>query len=179
MTQQNDAIAIFCCYAREDEVLFNALQKRLSLLQRENRISVWHTEDISPGTEPEQQIKKYLNEANIILLLMSSDSLYRYDSEMKDAMARHEQNETRVIPIILRPVAWPPLENSLFGRLQALPKGAKPITTWENEDEAWKDVTEGINRVVNELRESRKRCGGGWDHEQAKLPPCPLSGEVS
>jgi hypothetical protein len=34
----------------------------------------------------------------------------------------------------------------------ALPKDAKPITTWPNEDEAFLDVAHGIQRVAEELR---------------------------
>ncbi len=58
---------------------------------------------------------------------------------MARAMERHDAGEARVIPIILRPVDW---EGSPFEKLQALPKDAKPITTWTNKDEAFTNVVQ-------------------------------------
>jgi uncharacterized membrane protein HdeD (DUF308 family) len=58
-----------------------------------------------------------------------------------------------VIPIIVRPAdwQWAPLD-----RLQALPKDARPITTWLNRDEAWLDVARGIRKAVEELSVERQ-----------------------
>jgi len=43
-----------------------------------------------------------------------------------------------------------------FGRLQALPKDARPITRWQDRDEAWLDVVKGIRRAVGELSHERQ-----------------------
>lgn len=60
-------------------------------------------------------------------------------------MRRHDAKEACVIPIILRPCDW---TNSPFGKLQALPKDARPITRWEDRDEAFLDVATGIRKAV-------------------------------
>jgi hypothetical protein len=67
---------------------------------------------------------------------------------MMEALRRHEIGDAIVIPIILRPTTW---QETPLGKLQALPKGGKAITTWQNEDEAFLDVAEGIQRVVQRL----------------------------
>ena len=157
MEQQSSTIEVFCCYAHEDERLLDELKKHISPLQRRQSINVWHDRDISAGTEWKQKIARRLDEAHIILLLISPDfihSEYCYSTEMKRALERHERGEARVIPVILRPIdGWEriPPGNIQLGELQALPKNAKPVTRWKNHDEAWKDVTEGIGRVANEL----------------------------
>jgi hypothetical protein len=51
-------------------------------------------------------------------------------------------------PVILRPVDW---HGAPFARLQALPKDAKPVTRWQDPDEAWTDVARGIRRTVEML----------------------------
>ena len=53
-------------------------------------------------------------------------------------MERYAAGEAYVIPIILRPVYW---QGALFGKLQALPTDAKPVTSpkWHNLDEAFFD----------------------------------------
>src|ERR1044072_1080917 len=63
-------------------------------------------------------------------------------------MKRRERGEALVIPIILRPVLW---ESAPFGKLQALPTDAKPVTKWRDRNEAFKDVAEGIARAAEPL----------------------------
>ena len=67
------AVKIFFCYAHEDELYLNKLKAYLRPLQRQELIDVWHDRDISAGTEWEREISQRLNEAKIILLLVSPD----------------------------------------------------------------------------------------------------------
>ena len=113
------------------------LRKHLSPLERNGLISLWDYGNITPGDEREQEIKKHLDEAQIILLLISSSFLasnYCYTVEMQRAIERHERKEARVIPVILRPVNW---NIAPVDKLQALPDHAKAISTWRNRDEGW------------------------------------------
>jgi len=144
----NQAIKVFFSYAHEDEDLRNELEKHLTILKRQGIVKAWHDREISDGTEWAGEIDAHLNTAQVILLLISADFLasdYCYDIELKRAMERHEDREARVIPIILREVDW---KGAKFGKLQALPKNAKPITTWENRDAAFKNVAEGIRKAI-------------------------------
>src|SRR6266571_5310400 len=143
-------VKIFFCYAHEDEQLLNKLKNHLFPLKRAGLIDVWHDRDISAGTDWEQQIKSHLNEAQIILLLVSPDFMvsdYCYSIEMQRALERHDLGEARVIPIILRRVDW----QDVLGKLQALPTDARPIKSWPDLDEALYNVTEGIRKVIEEI----------------------------
>jgi len=145
-------MGIFFAYAREDETLRDELEKHLSMLKREGVITSWHDRKIGAGKEWEGEIDTHLNTARVILLLISSDfvdSDYCWDVEVKRAMERHAAGEAPVIPIILRPVDW---KSAPFGKLQALPTDAKPVTTWINQDEAFLDIARGIRAAVMELR---------------------------
>ncbi|NJP12347.1 MAG: toll/interleukin-1 receptor domain-containing protein [Leptolyngbyaceae cyanobacterium RU_5_1] len=139
------AIEVFFSYAHEDEDLRDKLANHLKLLERQGVIQKWHDRQILAGTEWKGQIDRHLETAQIILLLVSSDFLasdYCYDIEMKRALERHDAGEARVIPIILRSVDnwW----KTPFGKLQALPTDAKPVTNWANLDGAFADVARGI-----------------------------------
>src|ERR1700738_4245190 len=104
-----NVIKIFFCYAREDEGLLNKLKAHLNPLNVQGLIDVWHDRDISAGTEWESEIHRHLNEAEIILLLVSPQFIasdYCFGIEMKRAIALHELGRTQIIPIILRPVDW-------------------------------------------------------------------------
>jgi len=143
------AIKIFFCYAREDEALLNKLKAHLRPLQRQGLINLWHDRDISAGTEWEREIDKHLNTADFILLLVSPDfmdSEYCYSVEMKKATERNERGEARVIPIILRPVYW---KVDALSKLLVLPKDARPVTDWANQDTAFYDITVGIEKAID------------------------------
>ena len=153
---QPNGIEIFYAYSHKDENLRNELENHLSILKRQGIIKNWHDRKISGGKEWQGEINKHLDTAHIILLLISSDFMasdYCYDVEMKRAMERHETGEARVIPIILRPVTW---KRSPLGKLQAFPKDTKPVTKWEDPDEAFTDIVEGIIGVVEELNQVRQ-----------------------
>jgi TIR domain len=145
-------LALFYSYAHEDEPLRDELEKHLSLLRRQGIISFWHDRQIIPGTDWSQDINQHLNDAAVILLLISPDFLasdYIFSVEMQQALARDEASEARVIPIILRPVDWTIFPG--LARLQALPRDARPVTKWENRDEAFLDIAKGIRLVCKEL----------------------------
>src|SRR6266566_213407 len=102
-------VSLFCSYARKDKVLLDELRIHLRPLEREGLIEVWDDRDISAGAEWEKEVGKYLDTAGIILLLVSSDfmdSEYCYSIEMQRALERHQREEARVIPIVLRPCHW-------------------------------------------------------------------------
>jgi hypothetical protein len=149
--RSTEAIEVFFSYSHKDEELRDELSKHLSILKRQRVISDWHDRKITAGDELKGIIDERLDSAHVILLLISSDFLasdYCYDIELTRALERHDKAEAIVVPIILRDCDW---NGAPFGKLQALPKDCKPITSWANRDEAFKNVALGIRKVVEEL----------------------------
>jgi hypothetical protein len=148
-------VTLFYSYAHEDEELRNQLDKHLRLLERQGLITSWHDREIRAGDDWAIEINTYLENAQIILLLISADFLtsdYCYGVEMKRALERHFAGEARVIPIILRPVDWK--HDLLLSGLQALPTNGKPVTAWSSSppyDAAFEDIAQGIRKVVEDL----------------------------
>ncbi|QLE48133.1 toll/interleukin-1 receptor domain-containing protein [Nostoc sp. C057] len=151
----SNTVKVFFSYSHKDEALRDELATHLSMMKRQGVIEAWHDREISAGREWANEIDDNLDIADIILLLVSANFLasdYCYDKEMKRAMERHQTREARVIPIILKPVDdW---NSAPFGKLQALPQNAKPITSWQDQDEAFLNVAQGIRRVVKEMAKS-------------------------
>jgi len=145
------SIKLFISYAHRDEDLRLELDDHLSNLQRQQIISGWHDRRIAPGQEWADQIDNALNEAQIILLLISARFMasdYCYAKEMVRAIERHDAGEAVVIPIILSACDW---QGAPFSKLQPLPKDARPIKNWNDRDEAWLDVVRGLRRVIESL----------------------------
>jgi hypothetical protein len=136
------------------------LEANLALLRRQGHIAGWHDRTIDAGTEWAGAIDDNLAHADVVLLLVSADFLasdYGYDKEVALAIARHDAGEALVIPVVLRPCDW---SGAPFARLQALPKDAKPVTRWENRDDAWADVARGIRRATEALQQRRAGAAG-------------------
>ena len=140
---------IFLSYAHEDEAMKTQLDKNLIMLKKSDKVYVWQDRQIMAGTEWDEAIAKELAAADIILLLISVDfnnSQYIWDKELKIALERHQRNEARVIPVILRTCEWSEMP---YAGLQALPTGARPINSFADADVVYTDVAKGIRMVVD------------------------------
>lgn len=143
-------IRLFCSYSRKDEFLRQELETHLSLLKRQSLVT-WYDRLLEPGSNWDDRIKQELDTAEIILLLVSPDFLasnYCYETEVARAIERHKAGTACVIPVLLRPTDIEGLE--LF-KLMGYPKGLKPVTQWQDRDEAFVDVVKGIRQAVNKL----------------------------
>jgi hypothetical protein len=145
------SLKIFLSYAHEDEAMKTQLDRNMIMLKRSDKIAVWQDRAIMAGDVWDQEISDALANADIILLLISVDfnnSQYIWDKELKIALERHDKNEARVIPVILRTCEWSDMP---YAKLQALPTGAKPISSFADTDVAYTDVAKGIRMVVDHM----------------------------
>jgi hypothetical protein len=143
------AVTVLLCYAQEDVGMVKKLKNHLRVLERKGLIEIWDKGNISAGEEWQKEIDKHLEEAQMILLLISASftaSDFCYKVELRGAIKRHEHQEARVIPVILRPVSW--TEVSSLDKLLPLPDEAKPITAWKIRDAGYNNVAEGISKVI-------------------------------
>lgn len=149
------AARVFLSYAHQDGELRQALGSHLAPLERQGVIVSWHDRKVLPGAEWADEIARELEQADLVLLLVSPDfvaSDYCYQVEMERAMARHSSGEALVVPVILRPCDW---QACPFARLAVLPEDGRAVTVWDNPDEALLDVASGIRAAVTELGKRR------------------------
>jgi HEAT repeat protein len=150
---QGKTISLYFSYVPADEPLQTQLANHLTLLERQGVITSWSQRQILPGDDRDQIINQQLTTANIILLLISANSLADntcYTLEIQRAIERHQAGEARVIPILLRPVDW---TGAPFSQLEVLPKNHQPVTTWANPDAAFQEIAESIREVALDWRQ--------------------------
>lgn len=148
-TTSNEPLNLFISYSHKDEPLRDHLERHLATYKRNDKIQTWHDRKILPGGNWQKEIDDAINQANLILLLVSAyfiESNYCYGIEMVRAIQRHEEGDATVIPIMLAPVSgW---DQTPMASLLALPTDAKPVSRWRSRDEAFFDVAQGIARIV-------------------------------
>jgi tetratricopeptide (TPR) repeat protein len=149
------ALELFFSYAHEDERYRERLERHLSTLRNEGLVVDWHDGRIEPGADWDDEIRTRLARADIVLFLVSADFLasdYIARVEIGEALARAKQGSAHVIPVLVNPCDWGSTE---LAGLQALPSGAKAITSWRNAEEAYLDVTRGIRSAAESLLKQR------------------------
>ena len=107
LAKPETSIRVFISYAHTDKELRKELEEHLSALKYSGKITIWQDQEIPAGANWEDQINTHLNEADLILLLISANfiaSKYCWNKEVKTALRRHNDGNVRVIPIILKPV---------------------------------------------------------------------------
>jgi hypothetical protein len=143
---------VFLSYSHKDEVYKKDLEIHLSALEKQKVITTWNDRMIAPGDEWKNKINCHIEDAKIILLLVSPDFIasdYCHDEEMTRALERHETGDTCVIPIIIRPCLW---KETPLARLQALPSDARPVSTWSDRDEAFVNIVQGIKKAIEKIK---------------------------
>lgn len=149
---------VFVSYSHLDEPLRVDFAKHLSVLQSVGLVDVWHDGRISPGEDWRSAIEASMNEADLIVLLVTPDFLaspFCRDVELSRALLRWKDRKAQVVPVIVRPCLW---QESSISQLQVLPKEGRAVTTSPNTDNAWTEVVSGIRDVLKSA---------------TKLPPLP------
>src|SRR3569832_1705914 len=152
---------VFISYSLKDETHKDALDEHLAMLKRSKVIAAWHDRKISPGQDWSKEISEHLEDSELILFLISPSFLssdYCFNVEMSRAIAMHDTGKAQLIPIVVRPCDW---ALSGLSKFQAVPKDAKPITTWTNTDEAWLDAVHGIKSHLESFKPTRPVTLGG------------------
>ena len=134
----------------KDDSFRDELHKNLKPLPLES----WHLGLIPAGDEPAESIKKQIDEADIILLMISPDFLASdeiHDNIWPVVLQRFQDKKSKVIPIITRPCNWQQLKE-LTQMPLILPRKnlevGKAIANWENQDDAFQMIVQEIQELL-------------------------------
>jgi cellulose biosynthesis protein BcsQ len=153
--RSGNAIEVFVSYSSKDEAFRDQLEMHLKPLERQGIIEIWDYLQEASGESWSYEVDRNLEDADVILLLVSSDYLASpncYDVEMRRALQRHESGEVVIVPVILRPVNW---NGSPMANLQVLPRDGKPMTAWPNVDEPLAQVAQKVQELANAIIRSK------------------------
>lgn len=136
--------------APEDIQLLVQWETHLLPLQQAERITFWSAWHILPGEIRGEQINRHFAQADILVLLLSANFFASDECNalMERAMQQARSGRARVVPLLLRFVAW---NETILAGLTCLPTDERPVTGWANRDEAFHNCVEGIKKLLNSV----------------------------
>ena len=136
-------------YSHKDDRHREAMKRALSTLRMEGLMREWSDVRILPGESISSEIRENLNEADVVVFLLSNHFLDSTEC-LKEWRSASDDPMTVCVPIILEPCPWKDLPG--LADIKALPTDAKPVTKFRPQAQAWKTVHEGIRDVIQRVR---------------------------
>ncbi|MBL7804976.1 MAG: SUMF1/EgtB/PvdO family nonheme iron enzyme [Saprospiraceae bacterium] len=166
----------FLIYARSDEAYKNDLLRHLrGTLIASGDLEVWSDEQIRPGEDWDKSIKHNLEQSQLVLALVSADSLaspYINSSELRQAVDQRAEGRSVVVPICVKPCGW--RFNPIIRDLQGLPKNMRPVSEYPNPETAWTEVLDGLELIIHDFQrrqndDTRRRAEAARAAESQRL----------
>jgi internalin A len=148
-------VKAFVSYSHRDLEHLKALQLALSPLVRLDKLRLWTDRSIDAGAEWHETIFRELNEADLVLCLVSADFIgsdFCHEKELAAAMAAHGRGEKTVVPIRLRECDWDDLP---LAKLQGTP--GQWIISAANKDAAWTEVARSLKPAIDAAKTRKAR----------------------
>lgn len=154
--QESEApVKLYFSYANDAQAYAKRLQVGLARLRKHNLVNDWHRGMINAGEDRFAMPTTHLTNAQIILLGISPEFILSdiTCTEAELAMQRHATGEVVVIPIHLVHVdSW---GKEPFGKLEALPRGNRAISTYDRKsrrDKVLEDIVSEIEKTITRFR---------------------------
>jgi len=142
---------IFIAFSSKERKLADILLLKLNGIEKKYNLVIWHKGLIKIGNVKKVIIQKKLQEANIVLLVVSDNFLKEdYFKTIKNQLKK--TNDSKIIPILLKNSKWK--SDNFISQFKPLPKDEKPIITKgkqkKAQDKDYDDVIIEIKELLSE-----------------------------
>ncbi|OBX25569.1 hypothetical protein A9996_08985 [Gelidibacter algens] len=142
---------VFISYAHDNLNDREELIKHLTVLKRQGLISDWSDKKLIAGEDWDQVIKKKLDDADIVVFLVSSEFLasdYINTFEVEETLKKHHENTVQIFPIILNNCMWQQTKLNSFQAVPSYEGRLKPISEWADKNKAYYTVSIELMRSI-------------------------------
>ena len=147
------ALKIFISYSQKDLEHKDRLVEHLMPLIRLNKATLWDDSNIEAGAEREAEIFENLENAHIVLCLISASFIasdFCYAQELTQVLKAHENGSKIIIPILIKECNWGNLEIS---QIQGVPR--KWMTNI-NDHQSWTVVSKKIEAAIDSIKANKR-----------------------
>jgi internalin A len=141
---------VFICYSHKDKHWLDELQIHLKPYVRNGSITAWSDEQIPPGTEWFEQIKRVLASTKVAILLLTKDFLaseFIHEHELRPLLKEAEKGDVRIIWIPVRACSY---KETPLKDYQAAIDPEKPLSNMKkaDRDKTWVRICKKIKKAV-------------------------------
>ena len=157
-------LKLFISYSHADENFIERFIKVISPLVDNDILEYWYDRKIKAGDEFWDEIENHLADRDIVCLFLSQDYLASPScmEEMRRALLMKKKHGVLIIPIVLRPCQW--LDNKELSSKLAATKDGKPISKYDDHDDAWMEVYYMVKDSVTNYKKL-KESSFSFEHE--------------
>jgi hypothetical protein len=155
--RQNQPLKLFVCYSQKNDKQKKELLERIRALGCDEGLISFNDRDIPPCEDWDRQIRRKLDQADVVLLLVSTAMLatdYVQRVELPRACDRADRKETLIFPVILEKCHW---EDRRFAKYNAVPDKGKPVLDHKPQRDGWYAVADGLKRILEQERPHMRR----------------------
>lgn len=154
-------LKLFLSYSHKDAKLCDIFRENLALLEEDGLIAPWFDGQILASAEWDKEIRRELEEADIVVFLVSTPFLgskYIRGSEMSRALERRKAGGAELVAVILEAECnWRGRE---FTRYQAvphgiLPRGIKAVHSWRRPRDAFNNIETQLRQLITQMQATR------------------------
>jgi internalin A len=177
-------VKVFLCYSHRDAALRDVFRSNLDVLRMDGLVTWWFDGQISPSSEWDKEIRRELEESDIVLLMVSTPFLaspYIRGVELARAVQRRATGDAEIGVVLLeKDCAWQGnrtvptrsegenLTFSLDMYQSLLPEG-RAVRGSGRHQSAFNQVEKGLRVMIEAVLERRRRQGrrvAAWLDEQ-------------
>ena len=145
-------INIFISYSHSDEKWLERLKKYLKVLSRySENIDYWEDTQLKGGDKWRQEIESAISNANVAILLVSTDFLasdFIATDELPPLLRKAEESGTRILPLIVSPCDY---EISELEQFQAVNSPDRTLADLSGDEAAISRVFLAMTREIMEM----------------------------
>lgn len=142
---------LFISYSHKDQAMIQDFITAMSPMKGDGKplSDIWYDRNITAGDDFWDRINEHLDGKDVICLFISPDYLASRSckEEMRRALSRRKNENTLVIPVILRPCSWLD-ESEELSQILAVPTDGTPVSKFNDKDDAWQDVYYHLKKAI-------------------------------
>lgn len=152
MENSKNAINIFYSYSRKDIFYRENLVKKLQHYEFNNTIIQKYDEKIPPGSNWNDEIAKFIKEADIFIALISSNYLESKEcmSELLSASERKGDTPLTMVPVIISDSMWDSCGH--IKKLQKIPRFKDNLASYEDQNMAFVAAAREIIAIIDTIK---------------------------
>jgi hypothetical protein len=151
-------LKVFISYSHNpnDRPLLDQFVLQLAPLVQAGKITYWEDSLMLPSQIWEEAIRDNLTQADIVVLLVSSDytaSEFVNRIEVPLAMQRQAAGQCQIVPVLLRSCLFGLMPYAKYEFLPKKPEHQRllPVENWESKDNAFEVVVRQLHELVNQI----------------------------